>query len=508
MAQFSTGTGDGGLEVEVDAYGAFGSSAGSLTSDAFYNPVGSVSRSGTVFESFLGIRFGNSGSRTFLATENLSNPGFDSTSVTNAQSSFSFGNLDFDLVQNLGELLNDSNQRTGSRLNQNYTITNTGESLLTFEIIRYVDGDLQFDGSIRDGGGLLNINGLEVLFETDQAGQSTTDSTFVGLTAEGGTTGGPQGTFEVDSFSGLKSRIESGQPLDDIVTGDSDDDGFVDAGAGYDITLALRNVFTLEAGESTNYNTSTTFGSGTAASSGDTTNQIIGDGNSENLTGSGFPENINSGGGDDTVDAGGGDDIVDGGDGNDTISGGDGNDNISGGAGEDNITVDSGNDTVNGGSDNDDITVTLEAAAEIEGEDGDEIIDASGTSGGNSVDGGVGLDILLGGSANDKLEGGDDDDIINGNEGVDRLYGEGGSDTFILESGEGRDLIFDFDQAESDSIQLGSGLTFDTGTPSSDIALTPLGSNTLISEPNGDQLAFLIGVNASDLNSSDFDFAI
>jgi len=43
---------------------------------------------------------------------------------------------------------------------------------------------------------------------------------------------------------------------------DGNSDGFVDAGSGYDVTMALRNVFTLAPGESAVYRTETIFGSG------------------------------------------------------------------------------------------------------------------------------------------------------------------------------------------------------------------------------------------------------
>ena len=176
-------------------------------------------------------------------------------------SSFTFGGLSFALTQTLTPLLSGTTQ-TGSVLTQAYTITNPGLASSSFELIRYLDGDLLFDGSLVDGGGRLFLGGTEVLFETDSATGTATSTTFVGITGEGGTTPVAD-RFEIDSYSGLRSRIVAGTALDDIVTGDgADADQFIDAGNGYDVTLALRNLFTLVPGASDVYSTRTIFGSG------------------------------------------------------------------------------------------------------------------------------------------------------------------------------------------------------------------------------------------------------
>lgn len=99
-------------------------------------------------------------------------------------------------------------------------------------LVRYLDGDLLFDGSFGgDGGGRLFSGPTEVLFETDSATGSATSTTFVGITAEGGTIPGT-GRYEVDSFAGLRGRIIAGTALDDTVTGDGGNaDQFIDAAA-------------------------------------------------------------------------------------------------------------------------------------------------------------------------------------------------------------------------------------------------------------------------------------
>ena len=258
--------GDGSVTVGVDGYGAFGSSVGSDSANAVYDPVGSGAPAATTFQSGVAIRFGTSGGRSFLTsgdiggTGGLANPTVTGTTTLGA-SSFTFGGLSFALTQTLTPLLSGTTQ-TGSVLTQAYTITNPGLASSSFELIRYLDGDLLFDGSLVDGGGRLFLGGTEVLFETDSATGTATSTTFVGITGEGGTTPVAD-RFEIDSYSGLRSRIVAGTALDDIVTGDgADADQFIDAGNGYDVTLALRNLFTLVPGASDVYSTRTIFGSG------------------------------------------------------------------------------------------------------------------------------------------------------------------------------------------------------------------------------------------------------
>jgi hypothetical protein len=263
----TNGSGDGQVNVGVDGYGSFGGAIGSNATDAVFNPVGtSPAPAGTTFESGLAIRFGaaTTGTRSWLSTglgAGLANVTVTGT-ATSATSTFSFGGLSFVLTQTLTAVFTGTTQ-TGSVLTQSYAMTNTGTAATSFELLRYIDGDLQFDGSISDGGGRLNSGGTEVLFETDTATGSSTSTTFVGITGEGGVV--PlTGRYEIDSYSGLRGRITAGSALDDLITGDSADaDQFIDAGNGYDVTLALRNLFTLAAGGSGTYTTRTFFGNGT-----------------------------------------------------------------------------------------------------------------------------------------------------------------------------------------------------------------------------------------------------
>ncbi|MEA5616939.1 choice-of-anchor I family protein [Cronbergia sp. UHCC 0137] len=337
MALLKTATGDGGLQVGVDGFGAFGSNIGGEdATDALYDPIGEIAEAGTTFQSGVAIRIGDTGERTFLSTgsiDELTAPTFVTSSDSNATSNFTVGDLSFNLLQVAADLI-EQGSRTGSRLTQTYTVTNTGTAPITFELIRYFDGDLYFDGSLVDGGGRLEIGNQEILFETDTAGEPATATTFVGITAEGGNVL-PPSRFEVDEWSGLRSRIFAGEALDDAIDADSgdpdvNDDGFVDEGSGYDITLALRNSYTLAPGESTNYITTTSFGSAAPDTIDNSTTEFIGSESDDIQNGTGFSEIFQGFGGDDIINAGGGDDTIDPGAGNDTVDAGPGNDRIIG----------------------------------------------------------------------------------------------------------------------------------------------------------------------------------
>lgn len=75
-----------------------------------------------------------------------------------------------------------------------------------------------------------------------------------------------------------------------------------------------------------------------------------------------------------------------------------------------------------------------------------------GGKSGDKLLGGSGNDILSGNSGNDKLWGGSGDDILNGGAGNDSLWGGNGVDTFIYDSGDGKDMIFGFE--DDDLLQI------------------------------------------------------
>jgi len=453
MANLSTSPGDGSLQVGVDAFGSFGSAAqGDGTSNAVYNPIGEINSSGTSFESALAIRVGSGGERTFLTTGNifggeLENPGFNSQTSNATESKFAFEGLDFDLTQTAQDSFSEG-ERIGSLLTQTYEITNTGDEEIAFELVRYLDGDLQFNGSIEDGGGRIFRDGEEILFETDTAGESAESNTFIGITGVGGDAAAP-GRYEIDSFSGLGTRIAAGTELDDIITNDNDGDGFVDAGSGYDITLGLNNEFALAPGASTTYTTKTIFGSGSTedVNSEDpeiiqqSLNPIRGTSGDDVLIGTDADDDISAGSGNDVLEGGPGNDILRGRGGRDVLAGGAGNDELDGGAGVDTVVYETNTEgvsasladgTANAGASNIDVFSGIE---NLVGSDVDDSL--TGDDGANSLTGRGGDDAIVGGAGNDFIIGGN---------GADSTTGGAGNDLFIFSSpGEGGDTITDFE---------------------------------------------------------------
>jgi len=199
------------------------------------------------------------------------------------------------------------------------------------------------------------------------------------------------------------------------------------------------------------------------------------DGN-DTLYGTANADEIHGGGGADIVYGGGGDDLIFGETGNDSLSGGLGNDLLDGGIGNDVLAGGAGADRLIGGEGFDTATYSSSSTAvyvnlatnmgvfgDAEGDafssinkvvgsrfDDGLIADDSGVV----LDGGTGHDLLVGGAGLDVLIGGDGDDTLQGRRGLDVLTGGAGADRFVLDYGDGPDLITDF-QTGVDKIVLG-----------------------------------------------------
>jgi Ca2+-binding RTX toxin-like protein len=210
---------------------------------------------------------------------------------------------------------------------------------------------------------------------------------------------------------------------------------------------------------------------------------IFGGGGDDSLAGGGgvaHPEDeadtIYGGRGNDFIVGNGGDDFLFGGsseiddsdyvsDGSDTIYGGLGNDKINGGGpAADFLDGQFGNDTIEGGGVVDGYNGGVDT---IYGGDGNDLIYGEDDSSESSADPAYGEDapedpnlypdLIYGGNGIDTIYGGDGNDTIEGGAGNDLLYGGELNDVFVFRTGDGVDVIFDF-QPEYDIIQIEAGI--------------------------------------------------
>ena len=86
-------------------------------------------------------------------------------------------------------------------------------------------------------------------------------------------------------------------------------------------------------------------------------------------------------------------------------------------------------------------------ANKIIGSDKNDTID--GDAGKDTLIGGAGNDTLVGGKGNDKLYGGAGNDCIKGGAGNDSLWGDDGKDKFFYAKGDGKDIIYGFENGDT-----------------------------------------------------------
>ncbi|EEE37053.1 vcbs repeat domain protein [Rhodobacteraceae bacterium KLH11] len=176
--------------------------------------------------------------------------------------------------------------------------------------------------------------------------------------------------------------------------------------------------------------------------------------------------------------------------GNDTLNGDSGNDRIFGDAAPgteffatfDDPTV-SDDDNLFGGT-GDDIVYGGRGDDLIEGNEDNDLL--FGEDGNDTLRGGHGIDRLEGGAGSDELSGGDGADELTGGTGNDTLNGGAGEDIFAFKTGDGQDVISDFDPA-NDTIHI-NGDVLDPTVPTSGITLIEQGDNVLITYGSNDTI--------------------
>ena len=128
-----------------------------------------------------------------------------------------------------------------------------------------------------------------------------------------------------------------------------------------------------------------------------------------------------------------------------------------------------------------------------------------GTSGVDTVFGGLGADTLFGGSGNDSLNGGAGNDVLIGGTGHDSLHGGGGADRFLFDDRAiGVDTILDFTKGDVIDLRAFNIGNFLQLAP----FMSQVGSDVQISFSWGNALERIIiaGKKIADITAADFRF--
>jgi len=147
----------------------------------------------------------------------------------------------------------------------------------------------------------------------------------------------------------------------------------------------------------------------------------------------------------------------------------------------------------------------FDGADTLRGGDGNDRL--FGGNGRDVLDGGTGRDRLFGGADNDVLKGGADDDILRGGAGRDRIEGGDGEDLFVFRTGDGTDIVRDFEitiQAH-DRIDLSGLLSVNQWKDLRTNHMSQDGKDVVIDGGDGDIL-ILRNVDIDDLGKAHFDF--
>ena len=249
-ATLTTGTGEGSLTVTVTPYGSFGSYSDGGNAD--YWPMGYAEPDSTVFES--AVYFSPFG---FLHSGGIDGPALSGTdnfiSVTDTEAVSEFDVEGFTILLTQTVLRSDS----GSILEQKYRVTNNTGQYQEFEMIRHVDGDLDFDGSIWDSAGVRESG--DIIYEFDSGDDPQNPSTFFGIETIGGNKIG----YRLAAFRFTDSILSMGSNvLTNTIDGDNDGDGFVDS--AYDVTLSQGSSYASHPSDTKNFLTRTIWGEGAA----------------------------------------------------------------------------------------------------------------------------------------------------------------------------------------------------------------------------------------------------
>lgn len=201
---------------------------------------------------------------------------------------------------------------------------------------------------------------------------------------------------------------------------------------------------------------------------------------------------------DDTLNGGDGDDLLFGGAGNDVLHGGHGNDTLRGGAGNDTVLAEGGNDSLYGDSGNDTLIGSSDAAGSLDGGDGNDVLWFYGAT---TISGGAGFDyaIQLDATGQTRSIGSAGIEVYIGNNGHDVIDATGATTPVILYGGGATDGLtlgdfggYAFGQDGDDALVGGAGQDILIGGAGVD-GMLGLGGNDVLYIDTADGLSFLGG---------------
>jgi len=336
------------------------------------------------------------------------------------------------------------------------------------------------------------------------------NDTLTAIGGNGNILRGGEGDDALIGGFGNDVQLQGNGGADSFTGGTGADDFYIDAldisfdgGGGYDRLIVVDTNGVNVALAGTNMER-TIGGSGNDVFDGTgvaTTLVMSGLGGNDTLTGSSAADQLS--GGEDN-------DLLNGGSGDDFLFGDGGSDSFVGGAGDDRFFADSTDASFIGGSGFDRIFIldtgnfafalTGSEVERVNGNDGNDALDATGVSDDVILAGNGGNDTLTGGDGNDVVAGGDGVDIIDGGAGTDSYFGGLGADIFVFNADSGFDYIADWEDGVDiiDFSGNGNVLLF------SDLTISNTGANTRIQFDGGDTI--LVFDSIGEIEEADFVF--
>lgn len=299
---------------------------------------------------------------------------------------------------------------------------------------------------------------------------------------------GGAGNDQLNGGSG-GSALYGGSGNDVIYAGSGAED--IDGGAGRDRVSYDNSTSALEI----NLVTGVTHGNLAEGDQLSGIEQISTGAYNDTITGGDASETFWARVGNDILNGGAGNDTLYGEAGDDVLSGGEGNDYLEGGAGADQINGGDGVDWVSYYGSKSAVTVNLRYQTASGGDaTGDVLSGIEYVRGANLAAAG---DNLFGSNGANWIKGEAGDDTLTGWRGNDTLTGGTGADVFVFYSGDGDDVITDFENGV-DKIQF-SGKSWEM------LNIVEQGSDVLITH-NGSGSILLTGIAVSAIDASDFLF--